>query len=162
MLAVKTYVATEAATASLTGTSWQTITASRQMPKFEKLGSNVAAYIGRVNYKEMRLAGPRGLGEKQRDYTIDLVLEATASNEVAGGDEFDSLIEAVGNVFAGIASSTFPIALTDAETAATSNLHSIGESFDVERRPAETTEQQGRVRFLAVITLQAVEILAAR
>lgn len=161
--AVKAYVAQQAtsgAAALLNGQSvWTEVHAYAQRPKLDKAGHRVLVVIGRWRRREERMTSPRGSGEKERVYLMDLLLYATASDELAGGDAFDTLTENLFGLFA-TATPGNPT-LTDAVTGQQSYLTHIGETGDVEMLPVmSTATPQGRVSFRSIVRLEIREVVS--
>lgn len=160
LLAVKSYVATQAALIPLTGiTIWTAVHAYRQRPKREKAGHTCIAVVGDLRRVEERTSMPRGLAEKEAVYELDLLLYATHSDEQAGGDAFDTLVENAAAFYRSLTPGN--PTLVDAVTGVTSYLTHIGERQEVEMLlPEETGGSQSRMDFRAILRLELREIVS--
>lgn len=155
---VKVYLAAQGATISLTGTIWQTVQSSAQRPKRGKAGSNVFVIVGRVRRREQRATMPRGLAEKENQYTAEVMLYAEHTDAVTGGHHFDALCELACQAYR---SATGNPTLVDAIIGQTSYLGDFGEQVDVDVLPSFfLDEQETRCGFQAVLTLPIREILS--
>lgn len=172
-LGVKDFVAQSLAShdsgVSLAGLCWSgQPMIFRQRPKQTKLGDNVALIIGRSRYAETRLAGPRAAvsptvvvtpGQKQRDYSLDVLLYATWPDEQAGGDSFDVLKERVVNVLESM-SVPMPNWPDPVMPSVVSTILAVGERVEVQSvDPILTGGRDSRTRFGAVVTARITEIL---
>lgn len=158
VLSVKTYLATQGATISLTGTIWVAVQSFRQRPKRGKAGANVFVIVGRVRRREQRATMPRGLAEKENQYQAEVMLYAEHTDAQAGGDHFDALVELACQAYR---SATGNPTLVDAIIGQTSYLMDFGEAIEVDVLPSFfLDEQQTRCGFQAVLTLPIREILS--
>jgi hypothetical protein len=158
ILSVKTYLAAQGATISLTGTIWQSVQSFRQRPKRGKAGGAVFVVVGRVRRREARATMPRGLAEKESQYEVEVLLYAEHTDEQAGGDHFDALVELACQAYRG---TTGNPTLVDAIIGQTSYLMDFGEAIDVEVLPSiYVGENESRVGFQAVLTLPIREVLS--
>lgn len=159
LLSVKTYLAAQGATISLSGTIWQSVQSFRQRPKRGKAGGNVFVIVGRVRRTEDRATMPRGLAEKENQYQAEVLLYAEHTDAQAGGDHFDALVELACQAYR---SATGNPTLVDAIIGQTSYLGDFGERIDVELLPTifVSDEAETRVGFQAVLTLPIREILS--
>jgi hypothetical protein len=162
-LAVKAYVAAQVATASLAGTHWGdlggTVHPWRQRPKIDKVGTSVYAAIGRCKLVAKRLSVPRGFGQKQRHYVVEVLVYADSSDEEQGGDDFDTLIE---RIIVALESAAVPAQGID-PTGRTPNstILSCAEDISAETMDPTLTGAQGRVRFYAVLSVAVTELYTA-
>jgi len=156
--AVKKYFATQATSVSLAGLIWKSVQGFAQRPKRGKSGFNVFVIVGRVRRRETRATMPRGSAEKEIPYEVDIMLYAEHSDEQAGGDHFDALIE---NTCQAYRSATGNPTLTDSFGAPNSYLTNFGEDIDVELLdPMFLDGEESRVAFQAVLTVMVSEILS--
>ena len=157
--AVKRYVAQQATGISLEGTVWRRLNAYRQIPKSDPDGFRCLATVGDVRRHSERLTAPRGLGQKERVYSVDLLLQATHDDAERGGDAFDQLVENAEENFATATPGAF--ALTDAVTGRTSQITHVGETVDVHTLAPEWPPLKAPLTFRAVLTLEVHEIITA-
>jgi len=156
VLAVQTYFAQQAATASVQNTIWQRLVGFDQFPKADDpdMGPCIVV-VGRYKRKETRLRGNRGAGTKQFAWTQDLLVQATDTDSARGGRAFSTLVENVCQVFrTGPGAAT----VTDPVTGEASGVTHIGENIDVANNmPISETDPPIELTFIAVVTLTFVE-----
>lgn len=131
----------------------------RQRPKIIKLGDNPSLILGRCTYDEKRLTNPRGSGQKQRGYSVDVLAYATWPDEQTGGDSFDIFVERTANVLesASVPMYNWPDPVV---SGVTSNILEVGERARVQMvDPIQTGGANSRIRFGAVVTAYVTEIL---
>lgn len=158
ILSVKTYLANQANSISLTGTIWVAVQSFRQRPKRGKAGANVFVIVGRVRRREARATMPRGLAEKENQYEAEVLLYAEHTDAQAGGDHFDALVELACQAYRSTVGNP---TLVDAIIGQTSYLMDFGEDIDAEVLPSFfLDEAETRVAFQAVLTLPIREILS--
>ncbi len=151
MLAVKAFVQQTAASATVpVSNQWITsIKAIEQPPKLAKLGQVSVDFVSRVTRHERRATMPRGGGNKELLYIVDLDIYATATDEANGGRDFDEILDAISTALRSVSLAN-TTTITDPRTAATYQLLSIGEEIEDQLFEPELTETQGRVEFHAV------------
>ena len=156
---VKTYIATQGATVSLTSLIWKNAVVAAQRPKRGKAGFNVFVIVGRVRRREQRATMPRGPAEKESVYDVDVMFYAEHTDAKSGGDHFDALIENACQVYR---TTTGNPTLTDSFGAASSYLTDVGETMDVEILPPFfTDDSESRTAFQGILTFNLREILTA-
>ena len=158
--AVKKFIIDNCTTAIPNGvTLFSQIVTTRAEPKLQKLGNTIFVEVGETRRRTLRIAAPRGGGQKWALWEVDLLVVATASDEQAGADQFEAVFDAVCHSYETV-SLTPPPTITDPTTGTTSVMFEVGEAFnDVVFRP-ELTAEQGRAIFRGVVTLPVKEYLS--
>ena len=159
ILAVKTYIADQAQTISLTGMIWKQVQSFSYQPKRGKAGGNIFVAAGPLRRREERLTSPRGAAEKRLPYEAEILLFAEHSNEQTGSHYFDVFVEAACQVYrSGVGNPT----ITDPITGAQSYLTDFGEEVDVDMLSSFFVgDDESRVAFEAVLTMRVTEVLTS-
>lgn len=163
LLSVKTWVAAQlnaAPAVTANTTQFTSVDAFAQLPKRDKLGSNLVIVVGPVDRTENRLSGPRGGGRKEFVYAISLLLYATGADSTLVGNDFDTVVENAIQVFRSVNLSPAPV-ITDAQTGATSYLTYVSEEAHVQMLEPQLTADQGRIEFRAVVQITVREVFIA-
>ena len=151
LLAVKAFVQQTAASATVPASNQfiTSIKAIEQPPKLAKLGQVSVDFVSRVSRRERRASMPRGAGNKEIQYIVDLDIYATASDEQNGGRDFDEILDAISVALRSVSLSS-TTTIQDPRTLVNYQLLSIGEEIEDELYEPELTETQGRVEFHAI------------
>ena len=165
-LAVKHYVAEQAAGINLRGTGFTKLEALRQrVMDHEHFGECPVVEVGNVRRAEDRLAGSRGAGSKEDVWRVDVLvyLRGAHKDPTGGGDRFDVLVEAAVDLFRRLNPPGGPIA--DPVTGVQSSITYIGEHVDSDTLdPVPILDRQERITgiaFRALVTLEVHEVITA-
>ncbi len=159
VLALKEYMRSTIAAAQaaiIANTTFTSVTVFRQVPKFEKLGTGFFVVLGPFDREEERLSVPRGGGQKRLTYEMQVWVMATAADEQAGGDSFDTASENLSQV---LRTANVVIDIVDPVTGGTSWLLEIAEVISERGDEPELAAPQGLVRFFTEKRVKAIEVL---
>ena len=113
-------------------------------------------FIWTERYHEKRRSMPRGMGLKDGDHAVQVyVLVIDDPSDANADTAFPNLLNSIMETLRTVA---LPVALTDADTGATSNIVLIGEDFDVQTDAIRSVGDERYVRYLAVITVKVLEM----
>jgi hypothetical protein len=157
--AVKKFVTDNTSTTLPSGVSlFSVIQTSRYEPKVATLGATIVCWPGETRRQVTRLSLGRGGGQKLAQWSVQLMIIGTSSDEKNGLDQFQTVVDTIAESYETISLSPAPT-ITDPVDGGTSVITIIGETWsDVMYRP-EFTGDQGRIVFRAIVTIPVTEYL---
>lgn len=113
-------------------------------------------YIWGAQFNESRQTAPRGSAFKTVTYDVDIWVFVVDDPNSQGVDQrFPVLIDEVQDV---LRKTEMPVTIQDPTTQATSQILSVGETFEVRYDVERTIADERYVRMLALITASIVEV----